>query len=82
MPDGKKFEVTIALTVTESKGGEQVPFFDSALNYHDMGPDGVVVVENVMAEAIAKLGEVGIEAVYAMGLGEKLEAAGFGKRKK
>lgn len=80
MSEGKRFEVSIALTVKEVKDGVPTAFFDNTLAYHDIGYDGVVMVEQTMVEALNKLSDVGIGQAMALGLGDKLSALGLGAK--
>ena len=54
-PD-ERFEVTISLKIT---GGGDTPFFDSAVNYHDMKLDGVLAIESMMVGVLQKLSDLG-----------------------
>jgi hypothetical protein len=80
MAEGKRFEVQIALLVKELKDGQPTDFFDNTLTYHDIGYDGVVMVEQTMVEALNKLSDVGIIQAQAMGLGDRLSALGLGPK--
>jgi hypothetical protein len=83
MPDttlNKRYEVTISLTAREIKDGTPVPFFDNALSYHDLPYEGLVACEQVLLDALQKLGEAGIGQAMKLGLGDKLAAIGMGSK--
>ena len=82
MPEvpNKRYEVSIALTAREIKDGTPVPFFDNTLSYHDLPYEGLVACEQVLLEALQKLGEAGIGQAMKLGLGEKLAAIGMGDK--
>ena len=83
MPDttpSKRYEVTISLVAREVKDGTPVPFFDNALSYHDLPYEGLVACEQVLLDALQKLGEAGIGQAIKLGLGDRLAAIGMGSK--
>ena len=79
----RRFEITVGLCVKEEGPGQSAakPFFNNELTYHDIGYDGLVMVEQVMMEMLAKLADQGVIKAQAMGLGEKLTALGVELKK-
>jgi len=77
----KKFNVSICLEIKEIKDGEACPFFDDTLQYHDIGYEGVVGIEQVLLGAVSQLAAAGVQTAVDAGLGEKLSIV-LGKKVK
>lgn len=84
MADGqdkdKRFRIKLHLEIEEMKDGVPEGFFENLLTYHDIGYDGVIMVEQALSQTLAELGDQGVLKAMEMGLGEKLEAMGLGPR--
>ena len=57
----RRFEVTITVSIKETKDGAAVPFFDNDLKYSDLPYDGVLAVEEQLIGGLAALAKKGGE---------------------
>lgn len=74
--DARKFKVSIKLDIREMQDGAETPFCDVTANYHDLGYDGVILLEKEMAAVLDNLRRQGVKQAIAMGLGRRLADLG------
>ena len=67
---GKRFNLSLALTVKDVKEGAEEEFMESTLNYFDIPMEGMLMIEGMLIEMMQKLNKVGI--VQAESKGENL----------
>jgi len=81
MDKNQRFSVSVVLDVKEvTTDGSAVDFFNSTVNYPNMGYDGVIGIEQAMLQVLQQLGDAGLKQAVALGHGEKMEAMGFAPR--
>lgn len=68
--DGKRFTLTVAMNITETKDGVDTLFSDSTVNYRDLPMDGVLLIEGMMIDVLQNLNDLGVVAAEVKG--EKL----------
>lgn len=76
----KRFRIRLHLEIEETSAGAPEGFFENLLTYHNIGYDGVIMVEQALSQMLAELGDQGVLRAMEMGLGKKLEAMGLGPR--
>jgi hypothetical protein len=77
--EDKKFTVKLNLNITDSDGN---PFADSDLTWHNMGYDGVVLLEAILIESLGTLNGVGEARVEASGKGVLMDHKNKKRRRK
>jgi hypothetical protein len=80
MAEGKRFVLNLTLDIKEIKDDGVEEFFNNSLTYNDIGYEGVVAVEQVLAGSITQLSEFGVVKAMELGLGEQLTAMGLGEQ--
>ena len=64
---GKRFNLSLALTVNEVKDGVEEKFMDSSLSYFDLPMEGMLTIERMLIEMMEKLNDIGIIQAEAKG---------------
>ena len=72
MAEEKKFEVQIGMHIQETTSGEEQPFFDCPLEYHNVPYDGVVALQKMMVGLLDDLTELGDAKLAEMGKASKI----------